>query len=179
VPAVVELTPQAGIDVRSWRQRSDPAGLRPSCGDQPRSTGLLRHRCAAQREIDVDYPHDRLIARCSPPGCLVRPQLTQEAIAAGSTSASTGRSTPSVARPPRRAAPPGGAARLTDHAVPAAFLGREQVGVGLLDELQRVLDLAAQAGGPRSTRSPDDRISNLNSATSTSLRIFSANCIAL
>jgi len=49
--------------------------LRP---DQPEVDGLLGADALRAAEIDVDYPHDRLIARCSPPGCLVRPQLTQQ-----------------------------------------------------------------------------------------------------
>jgi hypothetical protein len=48
--------------------------LRP---DQPEVDGLLGTDALRSAEIDVDYPHDRLIARCTQPGCLVRPQLTQ------------------------------------------------------------------------------------------------------
>jgi hypothetical protein len=81
VPAVVELTPQAGIDVLVVPDNDSTlqalrTELRP---DQPEVDGILGADALHGAEIDVDYPHDRLIARCSPPGCLVRPQLTQEA----------------------------------------------------------------------------------------------------
>lgn len=81
VPAVVELTPPGGIDVLVVDD-TDPTlqalrtELRP---DQPEVDGLLGANALRGTEIDVDYPHDRLIARCAPPGpdCLIRPQLTQ------------------------------------------------------------------------------------------------------
>jgi hypothetical protein len=79
VPAVVELTPQAGIDVLVVDDDDSTlqalrTELRP---DQPEVDGLLGANALRSAEIDVDYPHDRLIARCSQPGCKVRPQLTQ------------------------------------------------------------------------------------------------------
>jgi hypothetical protein len=30
-------------------------------------------------EIDVDYPHDRMLVRCAGDGCTTRPQLAAEA----------------------------------------------------------------------------------------------------
>jgi hypothetical protein len=79
VPAVVELTPPAGIDVLIVSD-DDPTlqslrtELRP---DQPEVDGLLGTGVLRAAEIDVDYPHDRLLARCTTAGCLVRPELAQ------------------------------------------------------------------------------------------------------
>jgi hypothetical protein len=80
VPAILELTPPASIPVLVVPD-TEPTlqalrtELRP---DQPEVDGLLGTDALRGAEIDVDYPHDRLIARCNQPGCLVRPQLTQE-----------------------------------------------------------------------------------------------------
>ena len=80
VPAILELTPSPNIPVLVVPD-TEPTlqalrtELRP---DQPEVDGLLGADALRAAEIDVDYPHDRLIARCSQPGCLVRPQLTQE-----------------------------------------------------------------------------------------------------
>jgi hypothetical protein len=80
VPAILELTPPANIPILVVSD-TEPTlqalrtELRP---DQPEVDGILGADVLRGAEIDVDYPHDRLIARCSPPGCLVRPQLTQQ-----------------------------------------------------------------------------------------------------
>lgn len=79
VPAIVELTPPASIpvlvvpDIEPTLQALRTE-LRP---DQPEVDGILGTDVLRGTEIDVDYPHDRLIARCAGAGCLVRPQLTQ------------------------------------------------------------------------------------------------------
>jgi hypothetical protein len=79
VPAVVELTP-GNIPVLVVPD-TEPTlqalrtELRP---DQPEVDGLLGTDALRSAEIDVDYPHDRLLARCTQAGCLTRPQLTQE-----------------------------------------------------------------------------------------------------
>jgi hypothetical protein len=82
VPAVVELTPAARIDVLVVPD-TEPTlqalrtELRP---DQPEVDGILGTNVLRGAEIDVDYPHDRLIARCTqqdPTGCRIRPQLTE------------------------------------------------------------------------------------------------------
>lgn len=82
VPAVVELTPTAKIDVLVVPD-TEPTlqalrtELRP---DQPELDGILGTNVLRGAEIDVDYPHDRLIARCAQPDggeCRIRPQLTQ------------------------------------------------------------------------------------------------------
>ena len=80
VPAILELSPPSGIDVLVVPD-TDPtlqylrAELRP---DQPEVDGILGTQVLRGTEIDVDYPHDRLLARCAGADCLVRPQLAQE-----------------------------------------------------------------------------------------------------
>lgn len=80
VPAIFELTPEDGIPVvvvpdTNATLQGLRAELRP---DQPEVDGLLGTDVLHAAEIDIDYPHDRLIARCAGPGCLARPQLTEE-----------------------------------------------------------------------------------------------------
>lgn len=49
--------------------------LRP---DQPEVDGILGTGALRSAEIDVDYPHDRVVARCTDPQrCKTRPQLAQ------------------------------------------------------------------------------------------------------
>jgi hypothetical protein len=87
VPAILELTPPAGvamppagIDVLVVDD-SDPtlqslrAELRP---DQAEVDGILGTDVLRLAEIDVDYPHDRLLARCPGGNCRARPQLAQD-----------------------------------------------------------------------------------------------------
>ena len=80
VPAVLELTPAAGVDVLVVSD-DDPAmqalrtELRP---DQQEVDGLLGVEALRAAEIDVDYPHDRLLARCPSGTCVARPQLATE-----------------------------------------------------------------------------------------------------
>ena len=80
VPAVLELAPAAGLQVLVVSD-TDPTlqalrtELRP---DQPEVDGLLGTDALRAAEIDVDYPHDRLIARCrDATSCTARPQLAQ------------------------------------------------------------------------------------------------------
>jgi hypothetical protein len=79
VPAMLELAPELGIDVLVVRD-DDPTlqalrtELRP---DQPEVDGLLGTNALRAAEIDVDYPHDRLIGRCAQAGCIARPQLAE------------------------------------------------------------------------------------------------------
>lgn len=80
VPAMLELTPPAGVNVLVVPD-TEPTlqalrtELRP---DQPEVDGLLGTDVLRAAEIDVDYPHDRLIARCPGGNCSARPQLAQE-----------------------------------------------------------------------------------------------------
>lgn len=78
VPAVLELSPaQSPIDVLVVAD-TDPTlqalrtELRP---DQPELDGVLGTNALRTAELDVDYPHDRLLARCAGDGCVTRPQL--------------------------------------------------------------------------------------------------------
>jgi hypothetical protein len=77
VPAILELTPPPGIDVLVVDD-TDPtlqalrAELRP---DQPEVDGILGADVLRGAEIDVDYPHDRLLARCPGASCSARPAL--------------------------------------------------------------------------------------------------------
>ena len=88
VPAILELTPSTnvptsptGIDVLVVDD-TDPTlqalrtELRP---DQAEVDGILGTTVLRGAEIDVDYPHDRLIARCPGRNCSARPQLAQKA----------------------------------------------------------------------------------------------------
>lgn len=82
VPGILELTPKPP-DVIDMLVVSDTdptlqalrTELRP---DQPEVDGLLGTQVLSGAEIDVDYPHDRLLARCQGSPCSARPQLAQE-----------------------------------------------------------------------------------------------------
>jgi hypothetical protein len=77
VPAVIELKPPAGLDVLVISD-DDPTlqalrtELRP---DQPEVDGLLGSDAMRDVELDVDYPHDRVLGRCSDSRCSTRPAL--------------------------------------------------------------------------------------------------------
>jgi hypothetical protein len=77
-PAVVRLTPAAGIpivivpDVDPLLQALR-AELRPLVGE---IDGILGTDVLAPIQVDLDYPHDRLLWRCTTAdGCVVRPEL--------------------------------------------------------------------------------------------------------
>jgi hypothetical protein len=80
VPAMLELTPPSGVDVLVVPD-TEPTlqalrtELRP---DQPEVDGLIGTDVLRAAELDVDYPHDRLLARCPGDSCRVRAQLAQE-----------------------------------------------------------------------------------------------------
>jgi len=78
-PATIELTPTTPIPVVVVPD-ADPtlqalrAELRP---DQPEVDGILGVDAMRALTVDLDYPNNRLLARCrGQAGCLVRPQLT-------------------------------------------------------------------------------------------------------
>lgn len=79
VPAIFELTPPApGLAVLVVPDANPTlqalrTELRP---DQAEVDGLLGTDALRSAELDVDYPHDRLLARCTGAGCLARPQMT-------------------------------------------------------------------------------------------------------
>jgi hypothetical protein len=80
VPAVVELgeievlvVPDDNATVQALR-----AELRP---DQPEVDGILGADALTLAEIDIDYPHNRVLMRCTSPSptCVARPALAEEA----------------------------------------------------------------------------------------------------
>jgi hypothetical protein len=79
VPAMLALEPPAGVAVLVVAD-TDPTlqalrtELRP---DQPEVDGLIGTDLLRPAEIDVDYPHDRLVARCVREGCVARPQFAE------------------------------------------------------------------------------------------------------
>jgi hypothetical protein len=83
VPAVVELAPPGGLSVlvvpdANATLQALRAELRP---DQPEVDGILGADALAVAEIDVDYPHNRVLMRCTGPRptCEARPALAEEA----------------------------------------------------------------------------------------------------
>lgn len=81
VPAVLELQPPAGLDVLVVPDDNSTlqalrTELRP---DQPEVDGLLGTNAITAAEIDIDYPHDRIVARCAQANCVARPQLATSA----------------------------------------------------------------------------------------------------
>jgi hypothetical protein len=78
VPAILELT-SGDIDVlvvddTDLTLQALRTELRP---DQPEVDGILGTSVLRGAEIDVDYPHDRLLARCAQASCIARPQLAR------------------------------------------------------------------------------------------------------
>jgi hypothetical protein len=83
VPAVVELVPPGGFEVLvvpdgDATLQALRAELRP---DQPEVDGILGADMLRFAEIDVDYPHDRVLMRCTAPAseCQTRPALAAAA----------------------------------------------------------------------------------------------------
>ena len=83
VPAVVELEPLGGLEVLvvpdgNATLQALRAELRP---DQPEVDGILGADALRLAEIDVDYPHDRVLMRCTSPStrCVARPALAAAA----------------------------------------------------------------------------------------------------
>jgi len=77
VPAVVQLTPPAGLPVlivpdANTTLQALRTELRP---DQAEVDGIIGTDAIRTAEIDVDYPHNRLLARCVADGCKARPSV--------------------------------------------------------------------------------------------------------
>lgn len=78
-PAMLELAPPDRIEILVVPD-TEPTlqalrtELRP---DQAEVDGLLGTDVLRTAEVDIDYPHNRLIARCSAAGCTARPQLAE------------------------------------------------------------------------------------------------------
>jgi hypothetical protein len=78
-PAVLHLAPTAGIPILVVPDDNDTlqslrTELRPN---QAEVDGILGTGAMTTAEIDVDYPHNRLLVRCTSDGCITRPQLTE------------------------------------------------------------------------------------------------------
>jgi hypothetical protein len=78
-PAVLEVQPPAGLPILVV-DNGEPtlqalrAELRPN---QPEVDGILGTSAILPIELDIDYPHSRLVGRCSDPAtCSTRPELT-------------------------------------------------------------------------------------------------------
>ncbi len=79
VPAVVELEPPGGLAVLIVPDANPTlqalrTELRP---DQAEVDGILGTNALRTSEIDIDYPHNRLLARCVADGCRTRPSVTE------------------------------------------------------------------------------------------------------
>lgn len=79
VPAVVEVEPRAGVDFLVVADDNQTllalrTELRP---DQPEVDAILGTSALRSLEVDIDYPHNRVLARCSGPGCVTRPALNE------------------------------------------------------------------------------------------------------
>lgn len=77
-PAIVELRPPTGLEVLVVSDANPTlqalrTELRP---DQAEVDGILGTNAMKTAEIDVDYPHNRVLARCAADGCIVRPELS-------------------------------------------------------------------------------------------------------
>jgi hypothetical protein len=77
VPAIFELTPPGGIPVLVVPD-DDPTlqalrtELRPV---EPEVDGILGTQALSTAQYDIDYPHDRMLARCTGANCCARPFL--------------------------------------------------------------------------------------------------------
>lgn len=80
LPGFVELAPTAGIPMLVVRDDNTTlqalrAELRPN---QPEVDGILGTSALGALEMDVDYPHDRVLARCTTADCKMRVALPEE-----------------------------------------------------------------------------------------------------
>jgi hypothetical protein len=83
VPAEVELAPPAGFPVLIVDDANDTLqALRTELTpEQPEVDGILGTSALRQIELDVDFPDDRLLARCTDTNhaeCFVRPEMPRE-----------------------------------------------------------------------------------------------------
>ncbi|MDX2088208.1 MAG: hypothetical protein SFX73_10165 [Kofleriaceae bacterium] len=81
VAAVVELTPPTGVSVlvvpdADQTLQALRTELRPN---QAEVDGIIGTDIIKAAEIDVDYPHNRLLARCTAEGCVTRPAIPEQA----------------------------------------------------------------------------------------------------
>ena len=76
-PAIVELRAPTGLEVLVVNDANPTlqalrTELRP---DQAEVDGILGTNALRSAELDIDYPHNRMLARCSGDGCVTRPEL--------------------------------------------------------------------------------------------------------
>ncbi len=76
-PAIVELSPPTGLDVLVVNDANPTlqalrTELRP---DQAEVDGILGTNALRTVEVDIDYPHNRVLGRCTADGCIARPEL--------------------------------------------------------------------------------------------------------
>ncbi|MBA3819778.1 MAG: hypothetical protein H0X17_12855, partial [Deltaproteobacteria bacterium] len=81
VPANVDLTPAAGLPVLVVSDDNSTlqalrTELRP---DQPEVDGILGTSALRDLEVDVDYPNNRVLARCTSAACITRPAIDERA----------------------------------------------------------------------------------------------------
>ncbi len=81
IPAVVEIAPAAGLDILVISDNNPTlqalrTELRP---DQQEVDGILGTSALLAAEVDIDYPHDRVLARCTTTECVTRPALPDRA----------------------------------------------------------------------------------------------------
>jgi len=80
LPGFVELTPPAGIEILvipddTATLQALRAELRPN---QPEVDGILGTSALRALEMDIDYPHDRVLARCTTAACIMRAALPEQ-----------------------------------------------------------------------------------------------------
>lgn len=78
-PAILHLAPPGGIEIFVVPDSNETlqalrTELRPN---QAEVDGILGTSALKTAEIDVDYPHNRVLVRCTGEGCVARPQLTE------------------------------------------------------------------------------------------------------
>jgi hypothetical protein len=79
LPGLVELAPAAGLEVlvipdADATLQALRAELRPG---QPEVDGILGTSVLRALELDIDYPHDRVLARCTSDDCTMRTALPE------------------------------------------------------------------------------------------------------
>jgi len=77
IPSIVEVAPAAGLDMLIIPDDNPTlqalrTELRP---DQQEIDGILGTSALLDAEFDIDYPHDRVLARCTTSKCVTRPAL--------------------------------------------------------------------------------------------------------
>ncbi len=106
-PAVVELAPAAGLEILVIPDENPTlqalrTELRP---DQQEVDGILGTNALLSAEVDIDYPHDRVLARCTTTECVTRPALPDGSEREHVQRCITGGLVPARERPPAASVP--------------------------------------------------------------------------